>query len=348
MISISMAPDLSADFQAVIDEIAAKAGETQAAVVADGDVTQAQLDAITTVNGQLDTNVQAINSHTDAALAANSVCEIDGVREFYFAGDKLTLANGEIYLKSGAVDTDVASYPDARQNLVVNGDYVSGAVAATAPTGASYRVEDNRIYLYLTSTTFYGFDADTLNLVDTRTFSQAATSVVDGCCDFANHFILSSTGFVTKYSITGVYVGISADFGAGACIAQDGTYLWVYDSSVQGWHKLDKDLNILGVTVMRDPNLNVTPTSISTANGFMYLHQGFSTYECDLATGLFTGRTFTSSINIVACHFNGSKYWAVNSSRQLYSEDIANVVGCPTADTSDAMNNKIRKFVRVK
>jgi len=42
----------------------AKATATQAAVVADGDVTQATLDAMTVVDGQLDNNVTAINNKT--------------------------------------------------------------------------------------------------------------------------------------------------------------------------------------------------------------------------------------------------------------------------------------------
>lgn len=47
-------------------EIALKATETQAALIADNDVTQAQLNGMTTVNGTLDTNVTAINGNTDA------------------------------------------------------------------------------------------------------------------------------------------------------------------------------------------------------------------------------------------------------------------------------------------
>ena len=44
----------------------AKATATQAAVVADGDVTQAQLATLTTVNGDISTDVQAINAHVTA------------------------------------------------------------------------------------------------------------------------------------------------------------------------------------------------------------------------------------------------------------------------------------------
>lgn len=40
-----------------------KATATQAAIVADGDVTQAKLDTLTTVNGNISTDVQAINEH---------------------------------------------------------------------------------------------------------------------------------------------------------------------------------------------------------------------------------------------------------------------------------------------
>jgi hypothetical protein len=44
-------------------EVANKATDTQNAIVADGDVTQAKLDGITTVNGDISNDVQAINAH---------------------------------------------------------------------------------------------------------------------------------------------------------------------------------------------------------------------------------------------------------------------------------------------
>jgi len=47
-------------------EIANKAIDTQNAVVADGDATQAQLTALTVVNGDINTEVQAINNHVTA------------------------------------------------------------------------------------------------------------------------------------------------------------------------------------------------------------------------------------------------------------------------------------------
>jgi len=51
---------------AVNSTVTTKATETQAALIADNDVTQAQLNGMTTVNGTLDTNVTAINNNTDA------------------------------------------------------------------------------------------------------------------------------------------------------------------------------------------------------------------------------------------------------------------------------------------
>ncbi len=47
-------------------EIASKAVDTQNAIVTDGDITQAQLTALTTVNGDINTEVQAINAHVTA------------------------------------------------------------------------------------------------------------------------------------------------------------------------------------------------------------------------------------------------------------------------------------------
>lgn len=44
-------------------EVANKATDTQNVIVADGDTTQGQLAALTLVNGDIDTNVQAINAH---------------------------------------------------------------------------------------------------------------------------------------------------------------------------------------------------------------------------------------------------------------------------------------------
>lgn len=46
----------------------AKATATQNIVIADNDVTQEQLTTLTTVNGQIDTNVQAINQNTNDSL----------------------------------------------------------------------------------------------------------------------------------------------------------------------------------------------------------------------------------------------------------------------------------------
>jgi hypothetical protein len=49
-------------------EVASKATDTQNAIVADGDVTQAKLDGITTVNGDISNDVQAINAHVTTEI----------------------------------------------------------------------------------------------------------------------------------------------------------------------------------------------------------------------------------------------------------------------------------------
>lgn len=54
-------------------EVSNKAIDTQNAVVSDGDITQAKLDSMTVVDGQLDNNVTAINDNTNTAVAAMSV-----------------------------------------------------------------------------------------------------------------------------------------------------------------------------------------------------------------------------------------------------------------------------------
>jgi len=58
--------NVTAKAAVISTEVANKAIDTQNTVIADGDVTQAQINAMTTVNGNLDTNVTAINDNTDA------------------------------------------------------------------------------------------------------------------------------------------------------------------------------------------------------------------------------------------------------------------------------------------
>ncbi len=53
-------------------EIANKAVDTQNAIVGDGDITQAKIDALTVVNGDISTDVQAINGHTTDVTSAIS------------------------------------------------------------------------------------------------------------------------------------------------------------------------------------------------------------------------------------------------------------------------------------
>lgn len=58
----------------------AKATATQNIVIADNDITQGQLGAMTVVDGQLDGNVMAINEHTDAQLALLSLSPVKSVQ----------------------------------------------------------------------------------------------------------------------------------------------------------------------------------------------------------------------------------------------------------------------------
>jgi len=70
-VSRSYIPSAPVDNTALVADIVSqvnantntKATATQAVVVADGDITQTKLDDITTVNGDISTDVQAINTH---------------------------------------------------------------------------------------------------------------------------------------------------------------------------------------------------------------------------------------------------------------------------------------------
>ncbi|MGL1956291.1 MAG: hypothetical protein OCD00_03090 [Colwellia sp.] len=63
----SLPVDNAALINAIVNQINAntntKATETQEAIVADGDITQEKLNDLTTVNGDISTEVQAINQH---------------------------------------------------------------------------------------------------------------------------------------------------------------------------------------------------------------------------------------------------------------------------------------------
>jgi len=107
-------------------EIANKATATQAVIVADGDVTQATLDAMTVVDGQLDNNVTAINNHTSLKVGAVKTSVIGDVKSLNVADvNGLAIINGESWIKSGVIETDVNLYPDSKKyySVLVGNEY---------------------------------------------------------------------------------------------------------------------------------------------------------------------------------------------------------------------------------
>lgn len=135
MINVSMSPDLSADFQALVDHVTVKNAATQAAIVADGDVTQAKLAEITTVSGGISTEVQAVNSHVTseservlAGVASNSVIK--------------SIQRGVVTLDS-SINQVVVSQVDVNKSTLnfsyVNGHSFEGTLDSKSPMSISAR-----------------------------------------------------------------------------------------------------------------------------------------------------------------------------------------------------------------
>ena len=282
---------------------------------------------------------------------------INGVRKFYSPREfKLTTASGEVWLETGYIETDVASYPDAEQFETYNLVTASVSPSPTSVTGMSE--ESGVLYLLGTNDdTVYKYDYSTFAAQGSIAISSMVSNERDLTVLGNKIYICSSTGFIKRHSIAGAVELVSSDLSTDNTmnsIGNDGTNIYTADQI--GWSSVDPvTLVINGSMVLPEGGM---PSDIETLNvigSIIYLISTIGIYKYDKATGKFLGTSAisadTGSLNAGMSYLaDDFKLTAVDSSDVFTSGVASTYVG--TYSTVNPVNDPLRQgtkeFLRIK
>jgi hypothetical protein len=279
------------------------------------------------------------NSHIIGSLKTLHVDDVDGVH---------TAANGDTWLKTGAVETNVGLYPDAKRSfpaaLQTGGVYTTGTFSTTAlninPQGITwdgthfYIIENTnkRIYKY----TAAGVYTNTSFFVGNQ-----VTIAYDVTWDGTNFWVPGGNGSVFQYDSSGTYTGfsfvVSTQESSATGITFDGTNLWVIGTAADTAFEYALD----GVYTSNNflvSGQSTSPQGITWDGHYFYVCGSAGVWRYD-KDGVYVGNTIntttqgTSTVGIV---FNGTNLWtvdAINDGAYEYSGYVPFVGGFYTGDS---------------
>ena len=159
---------------------------------------------------------------------------INGVLPLNIEGNLETLADDTVWLKTGVVETDLATYPDA---TVITNDLIFDSpgipmIVTISPGGVAW--DGTNYWVSHTGNTFIGkFDSDFVAIGGLISIGITPAGI---CWDGTNFWIVvSSTGTVHQFDSSMVSTGVTfSTSGHGANnkgITWDGTHFWVTDET---------------------------------------------------------------------------------------------------------------------
>lgn len=258
--------------------------------------------------------------------------------------DIFNASNGEVYLRSGLIETDLSKYPEADAGIRdIQETGVSFDVSATGlPRGITWDgshfwvVSSNldRVYQYTSSGTSTGTNFDV---------SSQATLPVDLTWDGSHFWILDgTTGRVYKYTSSGGYTGVNFNIGNQDINAQgitwDGNHFWVAGDGTNRIYKYTAAGNYTGASFIVSSQ-SPSPVGITWDGNYFYVVDDngnrINQYTSDFVfTGVSTLISETSSQGIVSV---GSSLWVVGSSLdKVFEYQLVTGVGMPLTIDSDS------------
>jgi hypothetical protein len=163
-----------------------------------------------------------------STLGGGDAQPIDSLKAFSRPEIKFSDKSGQVWLKSGSVETDVASYPDAYSYVLgVHTGLVFNTVGAnTKPKGITWDdthfwvlggdYPDQRVYQYTNAGAYTGFNFAVQNL-------SAATALVwDG-----TNLVIIQSNYVAVFNTLGVLQTTYNNISSASSITWDGTHYWI-------------------------------------------------------------------------------------------------------------------------
>lgn len=257
-----------------------------------------------------------VNSNT---LVDGGGLPINSVLPFNFF-DAAVEQGGQTWLKSGTIETDTASYPDATVAFGASGVTFDTSAEDTVAQGIAWDgthfwvcgSANNRVYKYTTAGVYTGVS---FLVTGQGTDPQGVTWTGSSFW-----VAMGSTDTLFQYDASGVYTGVSS---SGQVISQlvdvawDGTSLWAVDGGVSG---LVYQFDSLGVATGSSFDHGVpAPRGITWDGTHFWICDGQSpatparTYKYT-AGGVYTGNNFIMTSNDTGASgiaWDGASMWVI-------------------------------------
>lgn len=290
-------------------------------------------------------------STISSLISSGGGSEVNDIKFITNSANLITTESGEVWLKGGVTETDVATYPDATAALAYTGIFWVTYSQVTNEADIAYDgtylwvlgSANNAIYKYSTAGDYQNVTFSVASQ-DTNMFG-----VVIAGTDF--YMVGTQNDKVYKYNSAGVFqsdFSIASQTTTAKGIAFDGTYLYVASgngsaSTIHKYSTAGTYQNVVYTITAQDNNVQ----GITWDGNFFYVagRQNNSIYQYT-AAGAYTGVTVsvasqgTRPVGIV---FGDSAYWVVDDTNGGVNKYL-NQIGCG-AGTEGTSNNL---YTRIK
>ena len=275
---------------------------------------------------------------------------VNDVRFITNSANLITTESGEVWLKGGVTETDVATYPDATANLAY-----TGTTFGVRQSGWENDIAYDGTYLWVLNS--YANEIDkysTAGAYQNVTFSVASQDtdmfgVVIVGTDF--YMVGTQNDKVYKFNSAGVFqsdFSIASQTTTAKGIAFDGTYLYVAsgNGSASTMHKYSTAgayQNVVFTLTAQDNNVQ----GITWDGNFFYVagRQYNALYQYT-AAGAYTGKTLSvaaQGTRPTGVVFGDSAYWVIQDTADAVYKYI-NQIGC--GDRLEGTGNNL--YMRIK
>ena len=291
-------------------------------------------------------------STISSLISSGGGSEVNDIKFITNSANLITTESGEVWLKGGVTETDVATYPDATSSLAYTGTSFSTASQMSAESGIAYvggylwviGKTNNTVYKYSTGGVYQNVSFSVAS-DDTDMFGLTGRDNLEFlACGTQNDKVYrytSSGALISSFSIAAQTTTCKG-------LAWDGSYVWVVSSngSASTIHKYDISGTYQNVvyTITAQDN---SAQGITWDGSFFWVcgRQNNSIYQYT-AAGVYTGSTKSvaaQGTRPVGITFADSAYWVVDETANgVYK--YQNQIGCG-AGTEGTSNNL---YTRIK
>lgn len=273
--------------------------------------------------------------------------------------DGLFVEGGDEWLRTGVVETDLASYPDAKQSTTVAGTFTGTSFSVSGESGNCQGIAwDGTFFWVVDSTNNSVYQYDSAGVYTGTSFSIAGeqTNGLGITFDGTDLWIVGNTPAAAhKYNTSGVYQSVTFAIAEDATpigIAWDGTFFWVVGNTTDAVYKYDS-AGVYQAVSFSVAGETTTPLDIEWDGANFWVNAGGGlnlSLKYD-AAGSYTGTSFDFSAQDTAMSgitWDGANLWLCGNVSDAAFEYTGELTHVGLSGQSFDASTGVPMYVRIK